>query len=230
VTTLPEIIGALLSDAFHLIGVPGGSIVEVAISRYFRRRYEITRDILLEELREANISEAQAASEDDAIGVIVRYLRAARDGTARLNLRLLAKAIAGKLRSGGLVADEFLQYAEALSSLSRDEIIVLGTMYRYWIVQQASSDNDTYEAGAPNRDPWEMTLVELTERGMTEELVSTVASRAQRSGLLYPMYGRVGYAAARYGDLSFFVSPTLIDLGKTVDFEDALLREASQLG
>lgn len=229
-TTLPEIIGALLSDAFHLIGVPGGSIAEVAISRYFRRRYEMARDILLEELRGGNISEAQAASEDDAIAVIVRYLRASWEGTARLNLRLLAKAIAGKLRSGGLVADEFLQYAEALSSLSRDEIIVLGTMYRYWIVQQESYGNDTHEAGDPNRDPWEMTLMELTERGMTEELVSTVASMAQQSGLLYPMYGRVGYAAARYGDLSFRVSPLLIDLGKTVDFKEALLREASQLG
>jgi hypothetical protein len=45
-----------------------------------------------------------------------------------LNVRLLAKAIAGKLRAGSLVADEFLQYAEAIGSLSRDEIHVIGTM------------------------------------------------------------------------------------------------------
>jgi hypothetical protein len=94
---------------------------------YFRRRAEQARDILFEELRRASLSEAQAASEDDAIAVIVRYLRAAREGAARLNLRLLAEAIAGKLRSGQLFADEFLQYAETLASLSRDEVVVIGT-------------------------------------------------------------------------------------------------------
>jgi hypothetical protein len=131
-TTLPEIIGAFISDAFELTGIHGGSVAGAAVGRYFRRRTEQARDILFEELRQANISDEQAASEDDAIAVIVRYLRAAREGAARLNLRLLAKAIAGKLRSGSLVADEFLQYAEALGSLSRDEIRVIGAMYRYW--------------------------------------------------------------------------------------------------
>jgi hypothetical protein len=97
---------------------------------------EQARDILFEELRKANVSDAQAASEDDAIAVVIRYLRAAREGAARLNLRLLAKAIAGKVQSSRLIADEFLQYAEALASLSRDEIIVIGTMYRYWRAHQ----------------------------------------------------------------------------------------------
>jgi hypothetical protein len=74
-TTLPEIIGALVSDAFKLTGIPGGSVAEAAIRRYFRRRAAQARDILSEELRQANISEAQVVSEDDVVGVIVRYLR-----------------------------------------------------------------------------------------------------------------------------------------------------------
>src|SRR5438105_4782962 len=119
-TTLPAIIGALVSDAFELSGTHGGSVAGAVIGLYFRRRGEQARDILFEELRRANISDAQVAPEDDAIAVIIRYLRAAREGTARLNLRLLAKAIAGKLQSSGLVADEFLQYAQALATLSRE--------------------------------------------------------------------------------------------------------------
>jgi hypothetical protein len=226
-TALPEIIGAFVSDTFELTGWHGGLFAGMAIARYLRRRTEQARDILLAELRRANISDAQAASEDDAIAVIIRYFRAAREGAARLNLRLLASAIAGKLQSRRLVADEFLQYAEALGSLTREEVIVLGTMYRYWTAQQSCAAAGAHKTEDRHSDPWEQTLRELIELAMNEELISTVASRAQRSGLLYPMYGRVGYVAARYGNLSFRVSPLLVDLCRTVDFEDALRREAS---
>jgi hypothetical protein len=228
-TTLPEIIGALVTDAFELTGTHGGSVAGTVIGRFFRRRAELARDILFEELGRANISDAQASSEDDAIAVIVRYLRAAREGTARLNLRLLAKAIAGKLQSSGLVADEFLQHAEALATLSREEIVVLAAMYRHWKAHRNLAVQER-EAAGRNVDPWELALQELPGLGMEEELISTAASRAQRSGLLYPMFGRVGHAAARYGNLSFRVSPLLIELGMTIDFADALRREASEQG
>ena len=49
-----------------------------------------------------------------------RYLRAATDGAARLKFRLLAKAIAGKLHAGNLVADEFLLYADSFANLKTD--------------------------------------------------------------------------------------------------------------
>jgi hypothetical protein len=216
-TTLPEIIGALVSDAFEISGWHGGSVAGTAITRYFRRRAEQARDILFEEMRQEKIFDVQAASEDDAIAVIVRYLRAAREGTARLNLRLLAKAIAGKLRSGNLVADEFLQYAEVLATLTRDEIILLGTMYRY--------------LKAPPRtgfqDPWTLTLRELTGSGLEHEFIFTVAAKALRSGLLYPMFGAGGLGGGQYGALSFRVSPLFAELGETVDFDDALRRETS---
>jgi hypothetical protein len=227
-TTLPEIIGAFVSDAFELTGTHGGSVAGAIIGRYFRRRTEQARDILFEELRQANISDAQAVSEDDAIAVIVRYLRAAREGAARLNLRLLAKAIAGKLRTGSLVADEFLQYAEALAALSRDEIQVIGTMYRYWRAHQDLASTDPQEAARKYGDPWGLASQELMRRGMKEELIYSIASRAQRSGLIYPMSGIGGFSdTASVGNLVFRVSPLLIELGTTIDFEDALRREAS---
>jgi hypothetical protein len=188
-TTFPEIIGALVSDAFQLTGIPGGSVAEAAIRRYFRRRAAQARDILFEELRQANISEAQATSEDDAIAVIVRYLRAAREGAARLNLRLLAKAIVGKLRSSGsLVADEFLQYADALASLSRDEVVVIGTIYKLWCGHRTIGFPNPSEAA----NLWSQTVQELTASGMSAELVVTAAARAQRSGLIYGLSAPTG--------------------------------------
>jgi hypothetical protein len=185
-TTLSEIIGALVFDAFELSGTHGGSVAGAVIGRYFRLRAEQARDILFEELRRANISDAQAASEDDAIAVIVRYLRAAREGAARLNLRLLAKAIAGKLRTGNFVADEFLQYAEALGSLSRDEIIIISVVYKVWAEHQRLAATDPAEA-AKYTGHWVLAMRELSGKGMAEDLVAAVSARAQRSGLIYGM-------------------------------------------
>jgi hypothetical protein len=232
-TTLPEIIGAFVSDAFELTSTHGGSVAGIAVGRYFRRKADQARDILCEELRQANISDAQAASEDDAIAVIVRYLRAAREGAARLNLRLLAKAIAGKLRSGSLVADEFLQYAEALGSLSRDEIIVIGAMYKMWAAHQVLAATDPAEASRKYGDPWPLTVKELTEKGMAEELVIAGAARAQRSGLIYGQSTTIETISTYEPKKTttpfvYRVSPLLIALGKTVDFDDALRKEAKE--
>jgi hypothetical protein len=224
-TTLPEIIGALVSDAFELTGSHGGSVAGLAIGRYFRRRVEQARDILIEELRHANISDVQAASEDDAIAVIVRYLRAAREGAARLNLLLLARAIVGQLQSGTLVADEFLQYAEALASLSREEIVVIGTMYKLWSTHEASASANPRAAASL----WEETVRELMSGGMSAELVITTAARAQRSGLIYGLSAPTGvmHGTEFASNTVYRVSSQLLNLGTTIDFEDALRRETS---
>jgi hypothetical protein len=158
-------------------------------------------------------------------------MRAAREGTARLNLRLLAKAIAGKLRVGSLVADEFLQYAEALASLSRDEIIVIGTMYKMWAAHQALAATDPAEPRYA--DPWPLTLKELTAKGITEEFVIAGAARAQRSGLIYGLSTTVEMISTYEPKKTttpfiYRIGPLLIDLGKTIDFDDALRREASE--
>jgi hypothetical protein len=226
-TTLPEIIGAFVSDAFELTGTHGGSVAGAIIGRYFRRRTEQARDILFEELRQANISNAQAASEDDAIAVIVRYLRAAREGAARLNLRLLAKVIAGQLRSGRLVADEFLQYADILSSLTHDEIVVIGTIYSMWGMHQKFAATDPTEA-AKYADPWQLTVQKLTGSGSTEDGVLAAAAKAQRSGLIYGMAAAPPNTGTDLPSaLVYRVSPILIELGRTVDFLDALRQETS---
>ncbi len=221
-TTLPDIIGEFTSDAISLVAdaahitIPGAAVAGGAVTRFLRRRTEAARDILLDELRRANITDVEAASEDDAVGVVYRYLRAAQEGAARLNLRLLAKVIVGQFEAGRLMADEFLQYAESLAALSRDEIIVIGTMYRAMVEQLAQMRENP--ATFPNGiDPWAATKRALAEKGWEEDRVAAAGTRSQRSGLV------VGHAA--YGGMIFSASPMLTELGKTVDFDDALRRE-----
>jgi hypothetical protein len=213
--TLPEIVGAVVEDALTLAGIPG-AVGRKLLTDYLRRHVEAAREILLEEMRLGNVTAAQAASQDDVIGVTYRYLRVAQEGAARLNLRLLAKVIVGQFEAGRLVADEFLAVAEALASLSRDEVFVIGMLYRAWSEQTAQLRNNpaTLPQGI---NPWGATMRELQERGWSDARITAAATRSQRSGLI------VG--ASAYGGMAFNVGPSLIELGKTVDFQDALRRE-----
>jgi hypothetical protein len=232
-TTLPEIIGAFISDAVTVattaVGCPmPGALAGSMLSEYLDRRTAEARDILIEELKQGRAIEAQVASQDDAIAVIWRFLRASVEGSARLNLRLLAKAIVGQLQTGTLVADEFLQFADALSSMSRDEITVIGALYRNAVIF-ARNFGAPDPAEAHKYAPiWPQVLRELAKEGMSEEAAAAAAARAQRSGLIYAFFGPSRTTQNRTVHApEYRVSPLLLDLAQTMDFEDALRRETS---
>lgn len=89
-TNLPEIIHGLIID-----GMPGMAVA--ALKAYRQRLGEAATEILLDELQQGDVDAAKVAAEDERIAVVYRYLRASWEGAARVNLRLLAKAIAGRL-------------------------------------------------------------------------------------------------------------------------------------
>lgn len=131
---LPAAVGAVVSDVLSVCGVPGASTVGVAFSAavegVMARRRDNAREILIEELRKGEALVDQAASIDEWVAVLLRYSRAAQEGTARLNLRLMAKVIAGQAQTGPLVADDFLAWADVLASLRREEVVLLAEMVK----------------------------------------------------------------------------------------------------
>lgn len=64
---------------------------------------------------------------------------------ARLNLRLLAKMIAGQSAIPPLYADEFLAWADVLASLRRDQVMLLGAVVRHYadIPRESDLERDT---------------------------------------------------------------------------------------
>jgi hypothetical protein len=128
---VPAFLSAAVEEVVNLAKLPGGRLLGVAIEQLFRHRVEVARDILLDELRGGDKTLAAAEIEEVA-AILYRYMRAAQEGGARLNLRLMAKVIAGQAHRGNLLADEFLYYADMLASLRREEVLVLGTLYRHW--------------------------------------------------------------------------------------------------
>jgi hypothetical protein len=63
---------------------------------------------------------------DPLIEIIYRFSKAAADGAARENLRLLAQVIAGLKRNKALEPDKFRKWANILEQLTRDELMVIG--------------------------------------------------------------------------------------------------------
>jgi hypothetical protein len=109
--------------------------------------------------------------------------------------------------------------------------MVIGTLYRISAAHQSLAAADPAEA-YKYQDPWLPTLRELTGKGMTEELIATAAAQAQRSDLIYGLPGPT--YPSQNPDLAstpgYRVSPMLVDLARTVDFEDAFRRETVGAG
>ncbi len=198
-------VGAIVAEGVGFLKTAGVTAGRAALATYLSKRAAAAREILFDELRNANITPEEIAAEDDGVAVIHGFMHAAWEGKARVNLRLLAKAIKGQLQLGNLVANEFFLHADALASLSRDEIIFLATMLR--VAAQPSPPNGL----------WMTCMSQLKMAGWPPDKIAAVAGRSLRSGFVTTGSG--------FGGLVYAPSPMLSDVCKTVDFDDALRRE-----
>ena len=217
---LASIIASAFSDMLAHFQFGGASvtsaIAQTAIAGYLRRRLEESHDVLLEELRQGNIDRIEFDSEYELGGVLFRYFNAVRDNAARLNLRLMAKAMVGQVRNEQLYADEFTRYANILSAMTRDEVIASITVYRYTL-------------------DIERTPVTSFSDPRTQKMVdSVVPSLFVDSDYFIAVCG----ALARFGlvidsndgnSFRFVSTPIMANLAKVVDFQDALRKEGTAM-
>lgn len=139
--TLGGLIGELLDEAAEAVPGPLRAVGRAALKAMLKRRLEAAREIALEEIRVGDRS-LWEAEPDEVVAIVYRYLRAAQEGAARINLRLLARVIAGQAHMGNLKADEFLYYADILASLRREEIIALAKIHHLDLQMSAASPPD----------------------------------------------------------------------------------------
>jgi hypothetical protein len=123
--SLIKIASDVAADVVSVLGIPS-TVLRSLLGSFIQSRMNEAFDILIEELRAGRIDDLHAANEDDTVAVIYRYSLAAREGAARRNLRLLSRAICGLVRRDVLYPDNFNKYADILSRLTRDQILVLG--------------------------------------------------------------------------------------------------------
>lgn len=214
---LPDVLSALVNDGFTFGELQGGGIAGVAIgavlTRLLRKRAETARELLLTELRRGE-KPLTAPEVEEAVAVVYRYFRAAQEGAARLNLRLMAKVIAGQSHLGRLTASEFMADAEMLASLKYQEVVLLGTMYHAWTADWFQEQDPRVRLGALYE--WVGTkLVPAVFRDI-EELRAT-AGAITRTGLLKP--------EPTLGFTVFSPTPLLDRLNSLVPLEAAIREE-----
>lgn len=161
-----------------------GWSAQAVLKRILTQRLERARDVLLEELRQGRAAfELDAPDADEAVAILWRYYRAAEEGAARLNLRLMASVIDGQCTVGALYADEFLRWAELLSDLSREEVIFLATLYRL----EQSLKTDTSKTGENSQLEETNTAAKTALVGsvlQTDEEFAITAAALIRTGLI----------------------------------------------
>ena len=208
--------GAALSDVLSLLSLPGGSLAGATLQKLFERRRRMAHEVLIEELGRGSVTLASAVLSDradDAVAMIMRYMRAAEEGAARLNLRLMAQVIAGQQQLPTLTADEFLYHAAIIAALRREEIILLGTLFRHWLSHNREPD-DVARTGSTLR----ATKASLIPRIFVNEAELTATMAAiTRTGLLVP--------GSAFGGISYSLSPLMVRLNELAPFEAAIQRE-----
>ena len=196
-----KIIDELWSEAFH-----------GAIGRLMERRARQAREVLEAELRKGR---HWAITEDAAAAAIFSYLRAAREGTARVNLQMIAEALRNSAEEPTFASDEFRRHVNILAELSNEEIVVLAAFIRHRRREGEGIDQD----GSRKSGEWNDVCSSLLERRHLfrdghEVVAHTVG--LLRTGLVIPWSGLGAYTG-------FSATPRLDALARLVDFELASL-------
>ena len=179
-----------------------------------RQRSEKAFNILCEELRNGDYPTCSTDDIDPAVAMMLRYQRAALEGAARLNLRLLARVFAGVGQNRPMVADEFQSWADTLEGLRRSEIIAIAEVHRYTTDLESKGKPNGLGKGA-NR--FAESLVPDPFRNMNE--LYAICESATRTGLII-----------RNLDMNLFpyLSTSLMkDLTELADFHDIIRKESA---
>lgn len=192
---------AIVQDILDALHMPGGNTLGELIEKEIRERSRAAFEALLDEMQKGR-DEGVTFDESDAhdfVQMVLRLSDAARKGTARRNLRLLAQVIVGLKRHRLFQFDNFQIWAPMLETLTRDEILVLGAFYR---------------AMQREGHAWSLVKFELIPKTFqTEAELGTVGAALMRTGLLVPI------PAA--GSLVFNPSPRILQLGQLAELKSA---------
>lgn len=223
-----DLVKSTVAEILRFVGCP---LPEVAVGggtellkRLLSSRFETAREIALEEISFGRRNKLHVSESDELVAITFRYLRAAQEGAARLNLRLMARVINGMLVQRSLYASDFLEFADVLATLRRSEVVYLATLLRITrscdLVPKHDKPEEYYDPdhSASLRMKQELVGSEMfPEDGDLRACEAAVA----RTGLIFQanfiMDGTLIYAA----------SQKLHKLGSLADMDSALVREGT---
>jgi hypothetical protein len=206
---LKNISVAGLADVLGLFGVPTATASAIYAGILEKRKSDAL-EILFSELRQGNF---ENIDQYELISAIARFQRDAMEGIAKNNLHLLARTICGMGNKKALVASSFHKYADALSSLTVDEIVVLGCMAS---TEHGSSYScrGVLEEKYPN-ERWNMILQSLLRTGLIY-YHQEISSEYKEPDYKEAIHGR-GIEVNTDLSTDYYFTPLMRDILKYVD-------------
>lgn len=221
IVTGTEMVSALIGKSTDAVL---GYLLERAIEpfgRYLAQRREDAISELQEELRLAGLSEEEYRTGDANGAAVLKLIRCAEEGTARVNLRMLAQIIASQWRVPPRTQDEFQFWASILASLTYEEIVFLGTLYRN---TQQAKEKGTLDTATTTLDAMKASKEELSGGGRlfgsNPEEFELTASGLTRTGLVL--------AVSAFGAIQYKVTSRMDRLVKLIRLEE--LADAAKAG
>lgn len=210
---------SISEDAFALIGIPTSTLSKPFVA-YFGRKMAEARDELLEAMKRGEIDALEAKNQDESIAVIYRYFVAARDGSARKNLRLMARCICNLQTRDLLTADEFNRYAELLSRMTREQVLIAGRAARALSevkqamlkMAQEPAEAEKGEKELPNL-AWKAVQDACRGLGFSNDELQSIFAELGGLGLMIVM--------SAWGSTAYIPSPKLEKVAELAEFESA---------
>jgi hypothetical protein len=195
---------AIVGDVLSALQVPGSGFFGKLGDKYLERKQREAAEILIEEVSKGSPEPIPL------IEIVYRFSKAAADGAARENLRLLAQVIAGLKRNKALQSDKFRKWANVLEQVTRDELLVIG---------KAIATKRELDAN-PSISFWARLKEELAISGYQEVEAGSLCASLTRTGLLLPASG--------WGELVYRPTPWLDELASLADVEGVAASQPSR--
>lgn len=200
---------AIASDLLSVLGIPTSTVSHL-IGGWQERRISEARDLLLDELRKGSINPNEGEVTDELLLLIAQYVRFSLEGSARLNLRLMAKAIVGVYEADA--GSETLQYDfRRLADLSKKERFVLARMHKRAFIDQVKSEK----------------LMRYVYQDLENHLQDGL--ELHRIGIALMRTGWIEGQSAFGGHLNIQPTEQLEALFRRINFQDAIASEGSNV-
>ncbi len=209
---LPDSFAALASELWAASSA-NDDVLSTALRRVLGWRLEEAEEILDSELRLIKRRLTRVGEVEEAAGMVLRYIRAAQEGTAQVNLRIMAKVIRGLAKGPRLQASRFLRFADAVASLTVEEICAVTCLYE----KTAELDQMGLNKDRDNQ-AWTFTIDELVPRLFEhQQRLADTFLTASRTGLVTKV------APFKLGPFS--TTPLLHELAALASLQRAIVEE-----
>lgn len=171
---------AVLARELWVASSANTDLLSSALGRVLNWRLEEAGDVLDSELRQIKRRLTRVGEVEEAAGMVLRYIRAAEEGTSLINLRIMAKVIRGLAGRSRARAADFLRYADAVASLTAEEICVIISL----LTKTVELDELGVSKERDNK-AWSMMIDDLVPRMFADQQhVAEILLAASRTGLV----------------------------------------------